>query len=403
MLASAAAAAIVAGSTFALLQNSDGSSSDADSSRSNAASGFSDDDPPVRECRERVEGGKRVPNRTVDTVIGPVAFIRLPMVYRKEASRPDSELISIGLLRAGARVTLEVPRSQRRWLKLLYDYPDFKGAYAITLQGCRRLYSARARRCECGWRPYDACRWRYTQFTGGFRIDYANAPRRGRCAELVVRAKAEREPLREFLFDPEPGACDGHTPATTGDVRLAHPPTAITNACARAATHAAFPVLCPARWPSPRGRGAPKARRFGKASDIYLINAENGFNRRGGHVYHLLVGGQRQPLGPEAAGVDPEFFITTRKVTTPTRGGGASVQQLPARRIASARVHDARAVVVRQPPYPEGGLHGGHVIVLWNEDGHGYFVSVHGERLSQRALVAIALAMARSMRPSGTF
>jgi hypothetical protein len=38
--------------------------------------------PEVRGCRERAEGGKIVPDRTVDTVIGPMAFIRLPGTYR---------------------------------------------------------------------------------------------------------------------------------------------------------------------------------------------------------------------------------------------------------------------------------------------------------------------------------
>lgn len=92
--------------------------------------------------------------------------------------------------------------------------------------------------------------------------------------------------------------------------------------------------------------------------------------------------------------------MTTHKVVIPERGGGTFVQQLPARRIATARVHGARAAVLREPPYPTGGIHGDHVLVLWNEGGHGYMVSVHGERLSRPALVSVVLAMARSARPS---
>lgn len=220
MLAGTAAAAIVAASTFALLQNSDGSSPDGDPSRSDAASRFSDDDPAVRGCRERVEGRKIVPDRTVDTVIGPMAFTRLPIVYREEASRPDSELKPytpvgmptmkvIGVLRAGARVALVVPRRQRRWMKVVYDYPHHKGGYAITLHACDRLRSPRARRRECRWHPDLACRWRYTQFSGGFGIDFANAPRRGLCAEFIVRTKGTKQPRRERIFDPEQGECDG--------------------------------------------------------------------------------------------------------------------------------------------------------------------------------------------------
>ena len=174
--------------------------------------------PTARACRKRVEGGKIVPDRAVDTVIGPMAFIGLARVYRDYASRRDSELLadpnvgmpsmkSIGVLRAGARVTLVVPRSQRRWMKVIYDYPHHRGGHAITLQACNTLRSASARRRECGWRPDLACRWRYTQFNGGFGIDFANAPRRGLCAELIVRTHDKPAGFRELIFDPDPGKC----------------------------------------------------------------------------------------------------------------------------------------------------------------------------------------------------
>jgi hypothetical protein len=197
------------------------------------------------------------------------------------------------------------------------------------------------------------------------------------------------------------GDDDQPTTTATFDLRLAATPPGITKACAKAATRAAFPVLCPARWPPPGAtrapRDAPRPRTYVKASDVYLINVENGFRRRGGHVFHLLLGAQRQPFGRWPRDVDPDLRLTTRKVLTTDRAG---VLYLPARRIATARVHGVSATVLREPPYPEGGLHGGHVVVLWSEDGHGYLVSVHAERLSQRALVSIALAMARSTRPS---
>jgi hypothetical protein len=196
------------------------------------------------------------------------------------------------------------------------------------------------------------------------------------------------------------GGDDKPAPKTSSGPPLPVAPRAITTACAAAATPSRFPVLCPTRWPSPGSRGAPKARLFEEASDVYLISVENGFSSRGGQIFHLLVGGQGQPFGRWPAGVDPDLRVTTRKVTIPQRGGGRFVQQLPARRIATARVHGARAAVLQEPPYPTGGLHGGHVVVLWSEDGHGYLVSVHGERVSRQKLISIALAMARSTRRS---
>lgn len=213
LLASAAAAAIVAASVFLLLEDSDGFPPGRGAAGSEAASRVAGGAPSVRGCRERVEGGKIIPNRRVDTVIGPMAFTGLPGAYRDKAARPDSwrffdpevgmpSMKSIGVLRAGARVRLVVPRRQRRWLKVIYDYPDHRGGTAITLQACRQLSSQRARRRECGWRPDLACRWRYTQFNGGFGVDFANAPRRGLCAELIVRVRGKRQQLRKLLFDP---------------------------------------------------------------------------------------------------------------------------------------------------------------------------------------------------------
>jgi hypothetical protein len=48
------------------------------------------------------------------------------------------------------------------------------------------------------------------------------------------------------------------------------------------------------------------------------------------------------------------------------------------------------------PTYPQGGIMGDHVIVLWNRERHGYFVSLHFERYSRHAREAAALAIADS-------
>jgi hypothetical protein len=54
------------------------------------------------------------------------------------------------------------------------------------------------------------------------------------------------------------GDDDQPTATATFDVRLAATPPVITKACAKAATRAAFPVLCPARWPPPGATRAPR-------------------------------------------------------------------------------------------------------------------------------------------------
>jgi hypothetical protein len=150
----------------------------------------------VRGCGDRITGAFTEVNgvrRTYrfrvrprhDTRIGPVAFAGM-----KDAGRPaewayyvreDQWLKSVALVRRGERVTLEVPREQRAWMRLEYG-----GRHAVTLAACRN---------------------RLTPWSGGFTVDYARAPRQGRCAELIVWVDGEDAPRRERLFAPPAGAC----------------------------------------------------------------------------------------------------------------------------------------------------------------------------------------------------
>lgn len=180
--------------------------------------------------------------------------------------------------------------------------------------------------------------------------------------------------------------------------RLPAAPRSISAECHHVAERSAFPVLCPATWLRHRGPGQPKLRSLENAPDAYLIDASNGFSRRGPDVFHVLLGGQRRPVGHGLTGIDPALRLTTRRVTIPKKGGGEFVQALPFRRIGSATVHGHRAAVLREPPYPQGGVHGGHVVILWNEAGHGYIVSAHGARMPQSDVISVALQLARSTR-----
>jgi hypothetical protein len=92
-------------------------------------------------------------------------------------------------------------------MKLIYERPGRGGTHAITLQACRRLAPGSAPRRECGWRPYRACQSRYTNFSGGFGLDFANAPKRGLCAELTVWVEGSEQPLHERLFRPRAAEC----------------------------------------------------------------------------------------------------------------------------------------------------------------------------------------------------
>jgi hypothetical protein len=62
-----------------------------------------------------------------------------------------------------------------------------------------------------------------------------------------------------------------------------------------------------------------------------------------------------------------------------------------------ASVHGSPALLLREPAYPQGGLQGGRVVVLWNQGGHGYLVSVHGTTgMTQSVLIGVAVGLARS-------
>jgi hypothetical protein len=77
-----AAVALSGASAWAVLDSSNGSSASRQTSTSNAGSRFSDGEPGVRGCRERIEGRFLEPNPKTDTTIGPVTFLGAPASYR---------------------------------------------------------------------------------------------------------------------------------------------------------------------------------------------------------------------------------------------------------------------------------------------------------------------------------
>jgi hypothetical protein len=177
---------------------------------------------PVRGCRGRI-GVTRQKTREDDTVVGPLRFNMSgysPLPAWRRMVSEDQWLKSVARLRAGAQVTLEVPREQRSWMRLEYAHRrGGRGVRAVTLRACRHRRSRAAQRRECGWaegvigRPgqvrddYRSCRAGPTFFSGGFTIDYETAPQQGRCAELIVWVKGERQQHRVGLLRTEPGEC----------------------------------------------------------------------------------------------------------------------------------------------------------------------------------------------------
>jgi hypothetical protein len=150
-------------------------------------------------CAERIDGFVEPPDRE-DTIIGPIAFTELPESYRWSVRHPKVPMKSVAVLESGARVTLAVPGSQRRWLSMGYGAGR---SGRVTLQACTRADARHAgpRGCEtpCSGGP--------TLFAGGFGVRFRRAPLRGLCAKLIVRVEGGRRAYRGYLFDPPRDAC----------------------------------------------------------------------------------------------------------------------------------------------------------------------------------------------------
>jgi hypothetical protein len=198
------------------------------------------------------------------------------------------------------------------------------------------------------------------------------------------------------------GGCGGRSPAaqrarsgraTTG---LQPTPLIITRTCRQASRRVAFGVLCPVAWPSAPSAIRPQLRWLALTSHVYLLDALDVVDDRRAHVFHVLIGGQQHGFGSRGRAVDPGLRITTKLVRIPIRGGGTFVQQRPAQRIGTTTVNGTPALLLREPPYPQGGIHGGHILILWNHAGHGYVASVHGIGMTPPALIQTVIALARS-------
>jgi hypothetical protein len=96
---------------------------------------------------------------------------------------------------AGARLTVTVPRSERRWLALLFDAstprPFERPEPSITFEACPPAVSRRS----------------YTEFNGGVYLDFDRAPRRGRCARLYVQQAGSDKQIVGYPFVKDPAGC----------------------------------------------------------------------------------------------------------------------------------------------------------------------------------------------------
>lgn len=203
--------------------------------------------------------------------------------------------------------------------------------------------------------------------------------------------------------------------AVVAGIPLGATPPVVLRFCRERAHRHKFTVLCPTRWPHVASSSVAGSGSSVLGPSFYWgsFNDQTGFDD--GDNGHLVFGGQRPPFSlagapkqswPRPGQPQPvKQLALPRSITTPRQGGGVFAAQRPARILRSSTVLGSRALVLVAPDYPTGGFMGGHVIVLWNERGHGYFISLHydgsrtGASYTRAARVAAALALARSARP----
>ncbi len=221
--------------------------------------------------------------------------------------------------------------------------------------------------------------------------------------------------LSVLLAGTVPSAAVRAQPATAGldrvsaAIPLGSTPKAVTAFCRERARLGKFDVLCPTRYPLARDSQVVGSGSAVLGPSFYWasFNDAAGFDEDNGH---LIFGGQRPPFSlagslgatwPRPGQAQPVRQLgLPRLFTTPIQGGGIYVARRPARIRARTTVAGRPALILLAPPYPEGGFMGGHVIVLWNREQHGYMLSFHfgrshagrGYTLSERLTAALAVA-----------
>jgi hypothetical protein len=180
----------------------------------------------------------------------------------------------------------------------------------------------------------------------------------------------------------------------------------VVRTCRALARQKRVPVLCPVRLP--RARWTVRYRSLEHARTRYLIDLRVGDAGSGAH--HVLVGGRRRPFdlrsrdGQWPARVPPSGeFCCSR----PGDLGLIGAREQTAGIWEPVRMTVVRSVWLRQMPglmlaavaHPDGGIHGGHVALVWNQGGHGYVFSIHARHHERPTLhdQRVALAATRAV------
>jgi hypothetical protein len=191
-------------------------------------------------------------------------------------------------------------------------------------------------------------------------------------------------------------------------IPLGPAPAAVRRECAQRADYSSYRTSCPTRWPLRRGSATALDAAVVRGPSQWMASFDDpafGPPDSG----HVIIGGQKPELSlvgsigqtwprPGQPAPLPLLWLPHLEIT-PNGTPGGYVAQVPPRIYARTTLHGRPALVLTEAPYSEGGgMNGGHVIVLFNVEGHGAFVSLHLGGYAQAQRIAAALAIARSWR-----
>jgi hypothetical protein len=179
------------------------------------------------------------------------------------------------------------------------------------------------------------------------------------------------------------------------------------SACRSLADSRTVPVLCPARLPAERWTVATRTLRRGRC--VYLLDL-NARSFREGTTFHALAGGRCRPWPlkarrgrwPAARRLADDLGLIGAKPLRPGQPGTTVPEPVRPRVLRRIHVGGQAGLLLQVAPYPDGGVHGGHVAAIWNRDGSGYALSLHFSERPQPPTAAWRRAVvraARAMRP----
>ena len=190
-------------------------------------------------------------------------------------------------------------------------------------------------------------------------------------------------------------------------IPLGPAPAAVRHECAQRADYSVYRTSCPTRWPVRRGSATVldaaivrgPSQWFASFDDPAFGPPDDG---------HVIIGGQNPPFSlagdvgetwprPGEPAPLPLLWLP-RLMITPNGTPGGYVARVPPKILERTSVGGRQALVLTEAPYPVGGMHGGHVLVVFNVEGHGAFVSLHLGGFTQAQRIAAALSIASSWR-----